>query len=242
MTPLYRRDLAYVHHTGFRAVPEAAARWLVAYLATHAVPHGAIVDLGCGSGVFAAGVAQTGRAVIGIDVSRAMLALARRTAPRARFRLGSLHTAALPDAAVVTVIGEGLTYLPATGRVPPFVTTFRRVARCLRPGGLFVFDLLTGPRERIVPSHGFRTGGDWAVLSETRAVRAPQCAERRITVFRAVGARYRRSGEVHRVRLCDREQVLHALRDAGFRATTRRGWDAVSRLPGRTVFIARRRA
>ena len=116
MPDFYAEDLAYVHHVGFRGVPEAAARWLVAYLSRHDVPDGAVLDLACGSGVFAAGAARTGRPVLGIDASRAMVALARRTAPAARFEVGSIYEADLPECAVVAIIGEGLNYVPATRR------------------------------------------------------------------------------------------------------------------------------
>jgi SAM-dependent methyltransferase len=238
---LYREDLAYVHHEGFRAVPEAAARWLVRYLARHAVPEGAILDLGCGSGVFAAAVACTGRAVCGIDVSRDMVKLARRTAPGARFQIASIYEAELPASAIVAIVGEGLNYRPPGQSAPRLATTFRRVRECLHGGGLFVFDVITGPLAKLAPSREFRTGRDWAVLSEARAGRFRDRFERRITTFREMRGCYRRSEEIHFVRVLDRGQVAEALRKTGFAVRSLRAYGRDAQLPGRTVFAARKR-
>jgi SAM-dependent methyltransferase len=238
---LYREDLAYIHHEGFRAVPEAAARWLVRYLARHDVPDGGILDLGCGSGVFAAAVARTGRPVFGIDVSRDMVRLARRTAPAARFRVASIYEAALPACGIVAIVGEGLNYRPPGGGAPPLSTTFRRVRECLPRRGLLVFDVITGPVATLAPSRSFRTGRDWAVLSETRRGRSRDRFERRITSFREIRGRYRRSEETHVVRVFDRGRVVDALRKAGFTVRSRKAYDPRAPLPGRTVFVARKR-
>jgi len=72
---------------------------------------GLLVDLGCGSGIMAAEVCAAGYDVLGIDISAAMIALARSRAPRARFRVESLLTAELPPCIAVTAIGECLGYL-----------------------------------------------------------------------------------------------------------------------------------
>lgn len=236
----YGEDVAFVHHVGFRDTPEAAARWLLKYLSAHRVPDGAIVDLACGSGIFTAAVAKTGRTVVGVDASTAMVALSRRTAPRAHFQCQSLHDATLPTCAVVSVIGEGVSYVPPQGRLPPPGGTFRRVWRCLVPRGLFVFDVITGPIARLVPSRTGRVGPGWAVFSETRTARARNRFERHITTFRQVRGRYRRSDEVHVVQVYDRRRLADALREAGFTVRAMAGYGRQASLPGRTVFVARK--
>ncbi len=241
MPTLYTHDLAYVHHVGFRAIPEAAARWLCRYLSTHTVPDGAIVDLGSGSGIFAAGVTSTRRAVFGIEISKEMVTLAQRTAPRAHFRTGSMYEAELPECAVVTVIGEGLNYVPPGGRIPRLSATFRRVWNGLYPAGLFVFDMITGPVTRLVPNQGFQTGRDWAVLVETQASRGRDRFERHITTFREVKGRYRRSDVIHTLRVFARTRVIEALRRARFTVQLLRGYEREAQLSGRTVFVARKR-
>lgn len=242
-TTFYGEDLAWVHHDGFAAVPTAAARYLLAYLRRHRVPEGAILDLGCGSGRFAAAVAASGRPVIGMDISSACLDLARTQASEATLLQGSLFDAKLPDAAVITLIGEGLNYVPSHGRMPALGATLRRLHGALAPDGLLLFDVITGPRERLVPAIGHRAGADWVVLFANRALRARDRFERRITVFRQRDdGLWRRSEEVHRVRVYDRRAVSDGLRRLGFRVRTAAGYAAASQLPGRTLFIARKRA
>ena len=237
---VYGEDLAFVHHVGFREIPEAAARWLLRYLSAHRVPDGAIVDLASGSGIFAGAVAKTGRRVVGIDASTAMVALARRTAPLAHFQSRSLHDATLPTCAIVSAIGEGVSYVPPSDRLPSLTRTFGRVSRCLVPRGLFVFDAITGPIARLVPSRTGRVGPDWAVFSETRAARVRDRFERHIVTFRHVRGRYRRSDEVHVVQVYDRRRLAEALREAGFTVRSMTGYDRPASLPGRTVFVARK--
>src|SRR5690606_33162762 len=143
--PFYGPDLAFIHDAGFGAVAAAAARRLERHLATHRLPDGALVDLGCGSGTLAAALAKLGRPIVGIDASPAMVALARQAAPGARFEVGSVYGAAIPEAAVVTAVGETFNYVLPGSRAPSLEPIFRRVARALLPGGLFLLDLVTGP-------------------------------------------------------------------------------------------------
>jgi methylase of polypeptide subunit release factors len=46
---------------------------------------GTVVDLGCGSGILASIVSQAGYRVIGMDISDAMVAIARERAPESEF-------------------------------------------------------------------------------------------------------------------------------------------------------------
>src|SRR5262245_42108156 len=105
----YGTDLAYIHHVGFAGFARAAAPGLLRILRRHRV-HGTVVDLGCGSGVWAGALSDAGYDVVGIDLSPAMVRLARRTAPKALFRRGSLFGAAIPRCGAVTAIGECLNY------------------------------------------------------------------------------------------------------------------------------------
>ncbi len=237
---VYGEDLAFVHHAGFHDVAEAAARWLLRYLSAHSVPDGAIVDLGSGSGIFAAAAGRSGRSVLGIDASTAMVALARHTAPHARFQSRSLYAATLPTCAIVTATGEPLSYVPTGRRLPPLDTTLRRVRRCLVPSGLFLFDLVTGPMAKLVPIRGARMGPDWAVFWETRRGPVRDRFERRITTFRKVRGRERRSDEVHVVNIYGKQRVAASLRRAGFAVRSMAAYDRHASYPGRTVFVARK--
>ena len=119
----YDPDLARIHHEGFPDIAKAAGPAIVSWLRSAGVRDGLVIDLGCGSGILARHLLAHGYDVLGIDASPAMLRLARRVAPPARFRRARAEDAALPACAAVVATGEALTYL--TGRRGPEVT--RRV-------------------------------------------------------------------------------------------------------------------
>lgn len=237
----YKEDLAYIHHVGFGDFSRAAASGLLRILHQAGIRHGTLVDLACGSGRWARAAGDAGFSVIGVDRSPAMIRLARRVAPAARLRCASLHVVDLPPCEAVTAIGEGLTYLSPTDRRPPRLQRlFERVAMALRPGGLFIFDA-TLPGGKPMSGRNWRAGRDWAVLTEVKELSAAsKLLTRRIVSFRKIHAQWRRSEEVHRVQLCDRAKTVRALVRAGFSVQTRRHYGAMSLLPRRLAFIARK--
>lgn len=106
-------------------------------------------------------------------------------------------------------------------------------------GGLLVFDaLLPGPRS--VVTRAWSEGKGWAVLVETRA--SSRALIRRIVSHRWMASRFRRSEEVHRLRLYPAARLEAWLKGAGFRVRVARGYGRF-RLPGgnRMVFIVTRR-
>lgn len=216
----YDNDLAYIHDVGFGGFARTAAPGLLAMLRRAGITKGLVVDLGCGSGLWASELSVAGYEVLGIDISPAMIELARRRVPKGEFRTGSLLKAELPACDAVTSMGECVNYvfdkantLAAIGRL------FRRVYAALRPGGLFVFDLAEpgrgrGPRQRHVQ------GTDWAVLVEVEEDARTRRLTRRITTFRKVGELYRRDEETHHLELYNRSEVARKLRQVGFRVRT----------------------
>jgi SAM-dependent methyltransferase len=107
----YRSDLAYIHDVGFGGFSERAAPALLRILRDSGVRSGLVVDLGCGSGLWAHRLVEQGYDVLGIDISAAMVKLARRREPRARFKVGSFLSVPLPRCLAITAIGECLSYL-----------------------------------------------------------------------------------------------------------------------------------
>ena len=240
----YGEDLAFVHDVGFGDFAREAAPGVLEILAGAGVRSGRVVDLGCGSGIWAERLVARGYEVLGIDVSKAMIRRARRRVPGGEFRVGSLFRVPIPPCAAVTSLGECLGYLVephASRRALPAL--FRRVHAALAPGGVFVFDLL-GPGEL-----GARTratavarGEGWLVAVEKEEDRERGVLTRRIATFRAVGRLYRRSDEVHRLRLCRAGDVVRELRRAGFHARMVRTYGALSLPRARSGFVARKPA
>jgi SAM-dependent methyltransferase len=242
MAEWYGEDLAYIHDVGHAAFALQTAPGILEILAQSGIHEGLVVDLGCGSGLLARELLGAGYGVLGIDISEAMVELARRRAPEAEFRVGSLFEVEIPPCAAITAVSEVLNYLfdpenedRGLGRL------FRRVYDALAPGGVFVFDAL-GPGQ--VPpgatARGFRVGEDWAVLSEREEDPERAMMVRRIVSFRKVGEHYRRDDEVHRVRLYAPAELSAGLRRIGFQARTMRAYGSYPLAGGHVAFLARK--
>jgi SAM-dependent methyltransferase len=238
----YGNDLAYIHDTGHGDFARNAAPAILKMLRGAGIDDGLIVDLGCGSGIFARALTDAGYDVLGIDQSQEMLRIARRRAPRARFRRASLFDTALPPCAAVTALGECFNYLfDAANTRRALSGLFARIYDALQPGGLLIFDVATpgrggglGKRQKNIH------GRDWAILLETEEDRRGRTLTRRIVSFRKVGDLYRRSEEVHRLRLYRPQEMTTELRRAGFDVRVVRGYGR-TRLPyGWVALLARK--
>ncbi|WP_069299367.1 class I SAM-dependent methyltransferase [Neptunicoccus sediminis] len=98
------------------------------------------LDLCCGHGNVAAGLARAGARVTGLDFSPAMLDMARANVPEAMFIEGDAMDLDFDDASFDAVtIGFGMPHVPD----PPKVVAEAR--RVLRPGGRLAFSVWCGP-------------------------------------------------------------------------------------------------
>jgi ubiquinone/menaquinone biosynthesis C-methylase UbiE len=93
---------------------------------------GLVADLGCGEGRIGAHLAGLGLDVTGIDLSPALLEIARATYPGLRFETGSMHALPLGDATLAGVVSWYSVIHAAPGDVPAYLAEFARV---LQPGG-----------------------------------------------------------------------------------------------------------
>jgi SAM-dependent methyltransferase len=240
----YGADLAAVHHAGFGDLAAQAADLLLASLRAAGHGGGAVADLGCGPGGLARALSAAGYDVVGVDVSPAMIELARAQAPRATFACDSLFDAPLPRAVAVAAVGEALNYAVDDRAGPEgFEALLDRVREALVPGGVFVFDVATpgryGPGG---VGQAFHDRPGWALAMRARESPDGQTLHRYITLFREAGdGLYRRSYEHHRLRLFDPARVTKALRRAGFAFEVRDRYDASSRSrapSGWHIFVA----
>ena len=111
MAEHYKEALAYIHDVGHGDFALGAAPGILEIFARNGMRGGLVVDLGCGSGLWAGELTRAGYRVLGIDISEAMVELARRRAPEAEFRVGSLFEAEIPPCVAVTATSEVLKYL-----------------------------------------------------------------------------------------------------------------------------------
>lgn len=145
-------------------------------------PGDRVLDLGCGSGVFAAEVARRGMHVCGVDLSSRLLARGHKQAPEVGFAVGDAEQLPFPDGAFDAVLLSGIVH-----HLPNPAPTAREVHRVLRPGGRFMaFD----PNRRNPAMWAYR---DWASpfysnVGVTENER-PVLAEQVRAVFAAAGFR-----------------------------------------------------
>jgi SAM-dependent methyltransferase len=92
--------------------------------------NGACLEVGCGTGAYAAQVRELGWTPLGVDISAGMLAYASRRLPIAQGDATALpvRDRSLEAAAAVMVHTD----------MPDYPAILREVARALRPGGVFV--------------------------------------------------------------------------------------------------------
>src|SRR5262245_1421425 len=177
----YKDDLAYIHDAGFGHYAANAARVLRDALRGK-FAGGLVIDLGCGSGILAQKLTGAGYDVLGIDQSAAMIALARKRAPKAHFQHQSFVSAQLPPCVAVTAIGEIFNYLfDGSNTMPRLRNLLRRIFQALSPGGLLLFDV-DGPGRgsKAGRYQVFREGKDWAVLADIEEDRSQNLLTRKI--------------------------------------------------------------
>jgi len=238
----YREDLAYVHDVGFGDFVLQAAPGILALLRASNISEGLVVDLGCGSGLWARELSKAGYQCLGVDISEAMIAMARRRVPDAEFRVASLFKTKLPRCSAVTSLGESLNYLfdPANNS-KMLARLFRRVHQALVPGGVFVFDIAEpGQLPRGAITRSFQAAADWLVTVEKTEDRKQAVLTRRINTFRQIGNSYRRDEEVHRQRLYSAADIARALRGEGFRVRSNRHYGTYRLPKAHAAFIARK--
>lgn len=221
----YRRDLAFIHDTGYSGYALGATPGLLRLLKTHKIAHGLVIDLGCGSGRWARELNRAGYDVLGVDQSRAMIALARRIAPKSRFKVASLLRTELPRCDAITSIGECLNYcFDRANSNRSLARLFKRAYAALRPGGVLTCDFAT-PKRR--PERGVRehraAGRGWRIAARTTAQGA-HGIRREIVAYRKVGGAWRRSKETHNLRLYSAAEVSDELKRCGFRVRVVHGY------------------
>jgi trans-aconitate 2-methyltransferase len=121
---LYQSSHAYVWQFG---------RDLLTMLAPK--PHERILDVGCGTGQLTAEIAKSGAKSIGIDQSREMIAAAEANYPELRFEVADIATTEY-DSEFDAVFSNAALHWLRNQR-----GAIAAIARALKPGGRFVFEM-----------------------------------------------------------------------------------------------------
>jgi SAM-dependent methyltransferase len=202
-----------------------------------------ILDLCCGDGRIAQTLAKRGYRVTGIDGSERMLTYARQRLPKAELYLKDARRFKLPprfDAVISTF--DSLNHIMEAADLKK---VFENVFACLKPAGVFVFDL---NREEAYMDLWSRTSTvvDKKAVAVARGLydSSRKIAVCNVTLLRLENGQWRRSDFRLTQRLHMQDQVLGALRDAGFDT---RVYDATRDLgmqgdvgAGRDFYLARK--
>ena len=232
----YKIDLAYIHDVGFSDFALKSAPGIIEILQENNIRSGLIVDLGCGSGLSAQEFIKANYQVLGIDISQAMIEIARTRVPEAEFRVESLFKAEIPTCNAVTSVGECLNYLfDEENNNQTLTNLFDRIYKALLPGGIFIFDILEPYSTE--KTQGFREGEDWIILYEKEENREQKKLTRRIITLRKEGNYYKRDEEIHHVRLYETSEITEKLHQIGFKVQTRSNYGQLQLSKGHTVFI-----
>lgn len=112
----------------------------------HAAGGGPVADVGCGPGHVTAHLRERGVDAFGIDLSPAMIDVARREHPDLRFEVGSMTELPLADASVAALLAfYSLIHVP-DDEIPAVLGHFWRV---VRPGGPLLLAFHVGDRSRL---------------------------------------------------------------------------------------------
>jgi len=241
MPTAYADDLAYIHDTGFGEFARQSAGGLLEIFQQKGIHSGRVVDLGCGSGIWARELVDAGYEVTGIDISPAMIALSRKRVRQGDFRVGSCLTHRLPRCSAVTALGEVLNYrFDSRAGLDALRRLFGRVHTALLPGGLFIFDIAEPGRNRTSGQRFWETD-EWTILVDYEYDRPTQQLSRHIVTFRKTGKSYRRHAETHKLQLYRRGEIAAALREAGFSVNSVRQYGEFRFPEGWIGFVARKR-
>ncbi|MBT2480788.1 class I SAM-dependent methyltransferase [Streptomyces sp. ISL-94] len=111
----------------------------------------AVADLGCGPGRVTAHLDGLGVRAFGVDLSPAMVAVARRTYPGLRFEVGSMAALDIADEVLGGVLAW---YSTVHTPLPELPLLFAEFARVLTPGGYVLIAFKAGD-ERIRLEHAY---------------------------------------------------------------------------------------
>lgn len=151
-------DVLHRTRAGYDATAEAYADWLrddlysrpwelhaLAEFAVLAGDSGEVADIGCGPGRITAHLHDLGCTAFGIDLSPAMIALARNAYPCLRFEVGSMTDLNLPDNSLAGIVAwYSIIHLPPE-LLPDVFAAFRRA---LRPDGVVLLAFQVGDEPR----------------------------------------------------------------------------------------------
>ena len=213
----YRKYLSQIHDTGFGFFAKGASTGILEILRENNIYECHIVDLGCGSGILAKGLADMGYSVTGIDVSPYMVTLAKKKVPNADFVSASFYSVDIPSCSAVTATGECFNYLfdRSGENTKKIKDLFKKIYSSLTPGGLFIFDFAMPGRVHSSKKKNWNQD-NWELEVEHHEDEESKYLTRIINFKIYTNTGPKRDQEVHRLRLFERKELENILTKSGF--------------------------
>lgn len=242
MTNFYNKDLALIHDEYYGEIAESAAKYILKLIQRGNNSNLNVIDLGCGSGITAKLLCDHGYKVTGVDYSNEILSIAREKAPLANFINKSLFDYQIPQADIITSIGEPFNYLfDNKSNSDNLYKLFKNIYDSLNNDGYLIFDILTigvlaseNPRKRIVETD------KWSMFLESSEDVQKHILTRDITLFFKEGDLYRRSKETHTQMLYDALEITRKLEEIGFYVEPSKFYDDLKLREGHIMFTCKK--
>jgi SAM-dependent methyltransferase len=200
-----------------------------------------ILDLCCGTGQIANGLAERGYCVTGLDGSEAMLEFARANAPSVEFIRADARGFHLPDKfhGVISAF-DSLNHIMELEQLK---MVFRNVFAVMEDGGMFLFDLNLEDESEMLGTSLEMVEDDHVCLVRASYKAAEKLKRYDLTMFRLEDASWRRSDLTLFQRYYVPDDVILALADCGFKRI--RTYDARREFgftisDGRMFYLARK--
>jgi predicted TPR repeat methyltransferase len=205
--------IADVYDTIHQDVPHDA--WLdfaLAHARSRGFTAGAVLDVGCGTGLLTARLHVLGYPVVGVDPATDMLAVARNRLPAVTFLAADARVDDLAGRyALALAVFDVVNYLHDDGDLERLA---RNVRRHLHPGGVFAFDANT--TAGLTDPWGESIVEGWAGEIHYRFEHAWDAANRRATLLTTFDTPNGPRSELHVERPVDPADIRAALAAAGF--------------------------
>lgn len=180
------------------------------------------VDIGCGNGYFTRALIKAGYSVAGVDISPEMLTRAQelslKEGVRAEFLAGDitkLKLNAKVDFAVA--VNDCVNYIPKD----KLKKAFARVCSCLKKGGSFIFDVSSADKLRKTIGNNLFAEDREDITYLWFNTLYDDRVEMELTFFeRGKNGLYTRYDESHIQYIYEEEEIISALKEAGFAVRT----------------------
>jgi ubiquinone/menaquinone biosynthesis C-methylase UbiE len=179
-------DRAAEFYDATRGLPSAVIARTVEILRRELEGRGRCLEIGVGTGRIALPLAAAGVAMVGVDLSRPMLAKLVAKSPGApRFPIAVADATRLPFAD--GAFGAGLA-CHVLHLIPSWQEAIGELARVIRPGGVFLLDIGGQPKHPALQEIDDRFAAEAAITRRHRGPREPGSVDR---VLAGLGAQVR---------------------------------------------------